>query len=191
MAGNLEASEKTDRGMLTESNIERTITLSQNGNNEIFSLESSTSNNGTGEFIVEYPNNSTGSGIGGEKGVGIPVVINSALVFVTFAPTPFERALPCRPAFGDTRVFALDFVTGAPALSRIRGAVEANPNITESSTGLQLSQGISSGTTLTHGSENSVILTISTSGNEDGANFIVWDVPLTVRTQTLFWEEIL
>ncbi len=192
LAGSLEASEISDRGMLRADDISRTISLNQDGDSEIFSIGSGSTNDEAGEFIVEYPNNSSSTnGIGGEKGVGIPAVINSTLVFVSFAPTPFERALPCRPAFGDTRVFALDFVTGTPALSRIRGAVAANSNINDNSAGLQLSQGISSGTTLTYGSENSVILTISTSGNEDGASFIVWEVPLAVQTQTLFWEEIL
>ncbi len=193
LSGSLEASGNTDRGILDSNDISRLITLDGDGDTGLFSIGSGTTEDGSGEYIVEYPNNAaaSNSGIGGEKGVGVPVVINGALVFVTFAPTPVERALPCTPAFGDTRVFALDFVTGAPALSRIRGAVAANSNISSSSAGLQLSQGISSGTTLTFGSENSVILTISTSGNEEGASFIVWEVPIAVQTQTLFWEEVL
>jgi len=193
LAGNLTASESSDRGMLTAGNITRTISLTQDGNSDVFEIGSGGTDDESGEYIVEYPNNiaNENAGIGGEKGVGIPVVINGALVFVTFAPTPFEITSPCRTAFGDTRVFALDFVTGIPALSRIRGAVAANNNINSSSAGLQLSQGISSGTTLTYGSESSVILTISSSGNEDGASFIVWEVPIAVQTQTLFWEEVL
>lgn len=194
LAGSLEASEVSDRGMLRNSDITRTITLTRQGDSGLFNINTTEStedtHTGSGEFIVEYPNNAA-ENFAGEKGTGTPWVINSVLVFVTFAPTPVELTLPCKPAFGNTRVFAIDFLTGQPALHRIPGAKAAESTISETTAGLELSAGISSGAVLTYGSENSVILSISTTGDEDGAGFIVWENTIPSQTQTLFWEEVL
>src|SRR3990170_1352302 len=71
------------------------------------------------EFIVNFPSNiPTPSG---EKGFGSPVVINSVLVFTTFDPDP-SLDNPCSGGIGNGRVFALDYLTGEPALALIPGA---------------------------------------------------------------------
>jgi len=195
LAGSLEASRASDRGMLISSDITKTITLTRQGDSDLFNSNVTESTEDTdtesGEFIVEYPNNAA-EDFAGEKGTGKPLVIDSVLVFLTFAPTPIDLTLPCRNTFGNTRVFALDYITGQPKLHRIAGAKAIEPNISESTAGIEISTGISSGATLTSTS-NSVVLSFSTSGSPDegGVVYAVFEMPRPNQTQTLFWEEVL
>jgi len=208
LAGSLEATVNSGLVMRTSNNI-RTITLTSDGDNSnLFNSNVTETNDdieetdpGNGEFIVEFPNNE-GDAFGGEKGTGTPWVIDSVLVFVTYAPTPIDETLPCRPAFGNSRVFALDYITGAPKLHRITGALAIEPSISESTAGIQIGTGISSGATLTSTS-SSVVLSFSTSGSpgipgaEDdeggggGVVYVNFEMPRPNQTQTLFWEEVL
>ena len=193
LAGSLQASEASDRGMLTNGDIVMTVTLTQVGNSDLFNSSITAPQNittGSGEYIVEYPNNAAET-YAGEKGTGTPWVINGVLVFITYAPTPLNEILPCEPAFGNTRVFALDFMTGLPQADKIEGLKAINQNISETTAGIDLGSGISSGANLSFGSKNSIILSVSTTGDEDGASFVTWEQQIASQTQTLFWEEVM
>ncbi|MGH7885028.1 MAG: pilus assembly protein, partial [Thermodesulfobacteriota bacterium] len=145
---------------------------------------------GRGEFIVEYPNNENQPR--GEKGIGTPVVIDRVLFFTSFAPFLGEEN-PCEPAPGQGRIFALDFVTGAPAFARIPGSnVFLDENIDNSLVaGVSAGKGVPTVPQLTFGKRGSVIATIALSG-EGGAEFLIINLGFfPTRTQTLFWEEII
>ena len=79
-------------------------------------------NEGFGEFVVEFPDNITTKN--GEKGFGRPLVLGRVLVFTSFAPDSASTN-PCIPSFGKGRLFALDYLTGQPALNRIPGAQQS------------------------------------------------------------------
>ena len=193
LAGSLETS--TAR-MLTSVDITRTITLTRDGNSDLFNSNvtetTEDTDTGNGEFIVEYPNNAGDDVFGGEKGTGTPWVIDSVLVFLTYAPTPSDLVSACEFAPGNTRVFALDYITGQPKLHRIAGAKAVNNNISNSTAGIEIFEGLSSGATLSS-TPNSVVLSFSTSGSSQGggAGYAEWEMPLANQTQTLFWEEVL
>jgi len=159
--------------------------------------------NNQGQFIVRFPSNLDVTvdpiieSSGGEKGFGTPVVIRSVLLFTTFAPDPLAEENPCGAGLGEGRIFALDFLTGEPALVRVPGAanlLEGSDTEKEDTAGKTVAQGMPTPAQLTFGSRGSVILTIAFSGSPTtgGANFLVMELPqLATRTQTLFWEEIL
>ena len=193
LAGSVEASQASDKGMLTSGDITRTITLTRVGNSDLFNSSiTETPDTRYGEFIVEYPNNAGNGVFGGEKGTGTPWVIDSVLVFLTFAPTPSDHVSACKFAPGNTRVFALDYITGQPKVHRIAGAKAVNNNISNSTAGIEIFEGISSGATLSS-TPNSVVLSFSTTGSSEngGAGYAEWEMPLANQTQTLFWEEVL
>ncbi len=98
---------------------------------------------------------------------------------------------------GQGRIFALDFLTGEPALNRIPGAenlISGSDSEKASAAGLTVAEGIPSPARLTFGARGSVLMTVAFSGGPSvgGAQFLVWELPpFPSRTQTLFWEEII
>ncbi|MGI9534380.1 MAG: hypothetical protein ACR2NW_05480, partial [Thermodesulfobacteriota bacterium] len=149
-----------------------------------------------GEFIVEFPDNEVTPN--GEKGIGGPLVLNRLLIFTTFAPDP-SNDNPCTAAFGEGRLFALDFLTGDPAIVRIPGIdgdllKDLDAADSAATAGLKAAEGIPSAANITFGTRGSAILTVAFSGSPatGGAQFYVLELPPTpARSQTLFWEEIL
>jgi len=168
-----------------------------------FTTEGGSTINNQGEFIVRFPDNIDTSGATnidsslGEKGFGTPVVIRGVLLFTTFAPDPGATENVCLAGAGEGRIFALNFLTGEPALVRIPGAsqlLEGSDTEKEATAGKTVAQGMPTPAQLTFGARGSVIMTIAFSGSGigGGANFLVMELPqLPTRTQTLFWEEIL
>jgi len=148
-----------------------------------------------GEFIVQFPDNE--ESINGEKGIGTPVVINRVLIFTSFAPDAGLETNPCTSKAGEGRIFALDFLTGEPALRRIPGAeslIDGTDSQQQDVAGLTIAEGIPSPARLTFGARGSVLMTVAFSGGPSigGAQFLVWELPpFPSRTQTLFWEEII
>ncbi|HJZ05587.1 MAG TPA: PilC/PilY family type IV pilus protein, partial [Patescibacteria group bacterium] len=104
-----------------------------------------------GEFIVNFPSNiPTPSG---EKGFGSPVVISSVLVFTTFDPDP-SLDNPCSGGIGNGRVFALDYLTGEPALALIPGAqslIQGSESEQAQTAGLTAASGMPTPAQLTFG----------------------------------------
>lgn len=161
---------------------------------------SSTSNNFSstqGEFLVRFPNN-LGNPQLGEKGFGVPVVINRVLIITTYAPA-VDSSDPCTSGTGLGRIFALDFITGSAALSRIPGV--RNSDILKGTSvqqnaaaGSTVAEGMPTPAQLTFGARGSVLMSVAFTGGPvaGGSQFIVWELPpLPTRTQTLFWEEVL
>jgi Tfp pilus tip-associated adhesin PilY1 len=147
-----------------------------------------------GQFIVNFPANVTIPS--GEKGFGSPVVINRVLVFATFAPNT-NLTNPCAQSTGVGNIFALDYLSGQPALVRIPGAkslVQGSSSQQSQASGRTVAQGMPTPAQLTFGAHGSVVLTIAFTGNSTtgGSQFLIWELPLfPTRTQTLFWEQIL
>ena len=150
--------------------------------------------NNQGEFIVNYPENVESPM--GEKGFGPPVVIARTLLFTTFAPDP-ETENICAAGAGEGRLFALDYLSGEPALARVPGAqslLSGSADQQAVTVGKTVAFGMPTPAQLTFGARGSVIMTVAFSGNAagGGANFLVLELPqLATRTQTLFWEELL
>lgn len=150
-----------------------------------------------GEFLVLFPSN-LNNPEEGEKGFGIPVVINRVLIFTTYAPEP-ESEDPCTGGTGRGRIFALDFITGASALARIPGVkdseiLKGSSAQKELAAGATVAHGMPTPAQLTFGARGSVLMSVAFTGGPvaGGSQFIVWELPpLPTRTQTLFWEEIL
>lgn len=150
-----------------------------------------------GEFLVRFPNN-LGNPSEGEKGFGVPVVINRVLIFTTYAPD-LESSDPCSGGTGFGRIFALDFITGSAALARIPGVKESDilkgtDAQNTLAAGVTVAEGMPTPAQLTFGARGSVLMSVAFTGGpvEGGSQFIVWELPpLPTRTQTLFWEEIL
>jgi Tfp pilus tip-associated adhesin PilY1 len=150
-----------------------------------------------GEFLVLFPSN-LNDPEEGEKGFGIPVVINRVLIFTTYAPEP-ESEDPCTGGTGRGRIYALDFITGASALARIPGVkdseiLKGSDAQKESASGATVAHGMPTPAQLTFGARGSVLMSVAFTGGPvaGGSQFIVWELPpLPTRTQTLFWEEIL
>ncbi len=174
--------------------------VSQSGVEGQFTTQGGSTVNNQGEFIVRFPDNIGSSN--GEKGFGTPVVINRVLIFATFAPSPELLTDPCGPDTGFGRVFALDYLSGEPALARIPGAENLLTGQSASekkrAVGRTVAKGLPTPAQLTFGGRGSVVLTLAFSGGPaslgggGGAQFIVWELPpFPTRTQTLFWEEIL
>jgi hypothetical protein len=167
-----------------------------------FTTEGGTTVNNQGEFIVRFPDNIDTSGDSnvespmGEKGFGTPVVIERVLLFTTFAPSP-ETANVCAAGAGEGRLFALDYLSGEPALARVPGAeslLGGDANQQAATAGKTVAFGMPTPAQLTFGARGSVIMTVAFSGSAaaGGANFLVLELPqLATRTQTLFWEELL
>ena len=150
-----------------------------------------------GEFLVRFPSN-LGNPQLGEKGFGVPVVINRVLIFTTYAPE-VGAGNPCTSGTGLGRIFALDFITGVSALSRIPGVTQsdilkgtsAQKSVAAGST---VAEGMPTPAQLTFGARGSVLMSVAFTGGpvQGGSQFIVWELPpLPTRTQTLFWEELL
>jgi Tfp pilus tip-associated adhesin PilY1 len=167
-----------------------------------FTTEGASTFNNPGEFIVRFPDNldtSVSPAVEnpmGEKGFGTPVVIARALIFTTFAPDPAQENV-CAAGAGEGRLFALDYLSGEPALARIPGAMNLLGGDAEqqaATSGKTVAFGMPTPAQLTFGSKGSVIMTVAFSGSAaaGGANFLVLELPqLATRTQTLFWEELL
>lgn len=183
--------------MQTESNFTsgQIINLvAQSGVSNQFTTSGGSTVNNQGQFIVNFPNNvSTPSG---EKGFGSPVVINRVLVFTTFAPnTNLTNA--CAQSTGVGNIFALDYLSGQPALVRIPGAknlIQGSSTQQNAAAGRTVAQGMPTPAQLTFGARGSVVLTVAFTGNSTtgGSQFLVWQLPpFPTRTQTLFWEQIL
>jgi hypothetical protein len=167
-----------------------------------FTTQGGSTVNNQGEFIVRFPDNidtsvdpSVESPMG-EKGFGTPVVIKRVLLFTTFAPSP-ETENICAGGAGEGRLFALDYLSGEPALARVPGAeslLGGDANQQEATAGKTVAFGMPTPAQLTFGARGSVIMTVAFSGSaaSGGANFLVLELPqLPTRTQTLFWEELL
>jgi len=146
-----------------------------------------------GEFIVNFPDNV--SAVTGEKGFGSPVVINRVLVFTTFSPGAISND-PCSGGLGEGRVFALDYLTGEPALARIPGAlglIQGNASEQALSAGLTAAEGMPTPPQLTFGPSGNVVFTVAFTGSAalGGSSFLVWEFArLPSNTSTHFWEEI-
>jgi len=170
----------------------------QSGLSGQFTTQGGSTINNNGEFIVRFPEN-LGTPANGEKGFGTPLVINRILIFTTFAPVIAGQSSsdPCAENVGAGRVFALDYLSGEPALGRIPGAenvVQGTSAQQKLAAGLTVAQGMPTPAQITFGGRGSVIFTVAFSGSAatGGAQFLVWKLPpFPARTQTLFWEEIL
>jgi Tfp pilus tip-associated adhesin PilY1 len=167
--------------------------VAQSGISNQFTTSGGSTVNNQGEFIINLPNNvSTPSG---EKGFGSPVVINRVLVFTSFAPNVVTNV--CAESTGVGRVFALDYLSGVPALVRIPGAqnvIQGSSSQQTQASGRTVAQGMPTPAQLTFGGRGSVVLTVAFTGSAStgGSQFLVWQLPpFPARTQTLFWEEIL
>ncbi|MEE9252357.1 MAG: hypothetical protein V3U74_03280, partial [Thermodesulfobacteriota bacterium] len=153
-----------------------------------------------GEFIVRFPNNSDPKTAtqpedrGGEKGFGSPVVINRVLIWTTFAPGALDN--PCEEVSGKGRIFAIDYLTGEPALSRVPGAtsmLEGSDDEIKLASGRDVAEGMPTPAQLSFGARGSVVLVVAFSGSasKGSSQFLVWELPpFPTRTQTLFWEEV-
>jgi hypothetical protein len=168
-----------------------------------FTTEGGSTVNNQGEFIVRFPDNVDTSGENnvespsGEKGFGTPVVIERVLIFTTFAPDA-DTGNACTAGTGEGRVFALDYLSGEPALVRVPGAqglLSGSDIQKQATSGKTVGPGMPTPTQLTFGARGSVIMTVAFSGSAEaggGVNFLVLELPqLPTRTQTLFWEELL
>ncbi len=168
----------------------------QSGITDQFTTQGGSTINNQGEFIVIFPDN-----VGtpnGEKGIGSPAVINRQLFFTTFSPDPGQQSSnPCAQDAGAGRVFALDYLSGEPALGRVPGAqnlVTGTAAQKQAAAGITAAQGLPTQAQLTFGARGSVVLTVAFSGSSasGGSEFLVLELlPFPTRTQTLFWEEIL
>jgi len=163
--------------------------------NELFEIQAGAGfDDGLGEFIVEFPDNITIPN--GEKGFGRPLVLGRVLVFTTFAPDSLNTN-PCTASFGAGRLFALDYLTGASALSRIPGAKQSildGVTGADHIAGATVAEGLPTTANLAFGTQGSAVLTVAFSGSpgSGGAQFLIWETPQKPAvTQTLFWEEIL
>lgn len=160
-----------------------------------FTTQGGSTVNNQGQFIVIFPDNV--SELSGEKGIGTPVVINRVLVFTTFAPDSGVEDNPCINKPGVGRAFALDYLSGEPALGRVPGAdtlLSGSSSQKEDAAGLSIAEGMPSPARLTFGARGSVVMTVAFAGGPTagGAQFLVWELPpFPSRTQTLFWEEIM
>ncbi len=154
-----------------------------------------------GEFLVIFPRNiiqGAGDQQDGEKGFGSPIVINRVLVFATFTPDS-GNGDPCSSGSGDGSIFAIDFITGAPALVRIPGAqnsgiLQGSDTQKAQASGVTVAEGMPTQAQLTFGSRGSVLMSVAFTGGPSagGSQFLIWELPpFPTRTQTLFWEEIL
>jgi len=164
---------------------------------QFISSEGNNFNADQGEFLVLFPSNLSNPQEG-EKGFGAPVVISRVLLFTTFAPA-LESEDPCTSGTGLGRIFALDFISGAAALSRIPGVknsdvlkgTDAQQSVAAGST---VAYGMPTPAQLTFGARGSVLMSVAFTGGPvaGGSQFIVWELPpLPSKTQTLFWEELL
>lgn len=172
--------------------------VAQSGVSDQFTTSGGTTVNNQGEFIVIFPDNVGTVNGNGEKGFGSPAVINRVLVFTTFAPASGQQSSdPCTESTGVGRIFALDYLSGEPAMARIPGAeniVQGSSAQKQTAAGLTVAQGMPTPAQLTFGARGSVVLTVAFSGSSTvgGAQFLVMELPpFPARTQTLFWEEIL
>lgn len=160
----------------------------------LFNITGGSTINNQGEFIIEFPDNNPG--ILGEKGVGRPLVINRILIFTTFAPNPSVSDNPCETTSGEGRIFAVDYLSGEAAISRVPGAAKILAdrfNVTgqgaESVSGIGLAEGMPTESSLTT-SRNSVIITSAISG-PGGTQFLIIEGPsFPSDTQTLYWKEL-
>jgi type IV pilus assembly protein PilY1 len=172
--------------------------VAQSGVSDQFTTSGGTTVNNQGEFIVIFPDNVGTANGNGEKGFGSPAVINRVLVFTTFAPASGQQSEdPCAEGAGVGRIFALDYLSGEPAMARIPGAeniLQGSSAQQQSAAGLTVAQGMPTPAQLTFGARGAVVLTVAFSGSSTvgGAQFLVMELPpFPARTQTLFWEEIL
>jgi type IV pilus assembly protein PilY1 len=172
--------------------------VAQSGVSDQITTSGGTTVNNQGEFIVIFPDNVGTANGDGEKGFGSPAVINRVLVFTTFAPASGQQSEdPCAEGAGVGRIFALDYLSGEPAMARIPGAeniLQGSSAQQQSAAGLTVAQGMPTPAQLTFGARGSVVLTVAFSGSSTvgGAQFLVMELPpFPARTQTLFWEEIL
>jgi len=163
--------------------------------NELFEIQAGAGfDDGLGEFMVEFPDNV--STRNGEKGFGRPLVLGRVLVFTTFAPDSLNTN-PCTASFGAGRLFALDYLTGASALSRIPGAQQSildGVSNADHIAGATVAEGLPTTANLAFGTQGSAVLTVAFSGSpgSGGAQFLIWETPQKPAvTQTVFWEEII
>jgi Tfp pilus tip-associated adhesin PilY1 len=166
----------------------------QSGVSNQFTTSGGSTINNQGQFIINFPANvSTPSG---EKGFGSPVVVNRVLIFTTFAPNT-NLTNPCSQSTGVGNIFALDYLSGQPALVRIPGAknlIGGSSSQQNAAAGRTVAQGMPTPAQLTFGARGSVVLTVAFTGNSTtgGSQFLVWQLPpFPTRTQTLFWEQML
>lgn len=164
---------------------------------QFVSSGSGTFSSDQGEFLVKFPGN-LGNPEEGEKGFGVPVVINRVLIFTTFAPE-LGSTNPCTGGTGLGRIFAIDFITGEAALTRIPGVkdsgiLQGSSSQNDAAAGVTVAEGMPTPAQLTFGARGSVLMSVAFTGGPvaGGSQFLVWELPpLPTRTQTLFWEEIL
>ena len=120
------------------------------------------------------------------------------MVFTTFAPSSGEDSdNPCLADLGLGRVFALDYLTGEPAFSRIPGAqkfLEETSNAQDIA-GVNAGQGMPTPSQLTFGTRGSILFSVAFGGAGEGtesASYLILELtPIPSRTQTFFWEEVI
>ena len=198
LAGGTAVGGQTVKTATTLTSANQVISLQeQSGVEGQFASSTSNSFSSTqGEFLVKFPAN-LGNPELGEKGFGVPVVINRVLIFTTYFPK-VGSSDPCTSGTGLGRIFALDFITGAAALSRIPGVTNSDllkgtSVQKEGAAGSTVAEGMPTPAQLTFGARGSVLMSVAFTGGPvaGGSQFIVWELPpLPSRTQTLFWEEL-
>jgi len=146
----------------------------------------------TGEFLLEYADGCdasiAGCDGGGEKGIGTPIVVSGLLLFTTFVPHTGEVD-ECSAGLGSGRIFVIDFITGAAALSRVPGAQIGDTSVA----GVEGGEGMPTPPSLSY-SDNTITLSLAFSGSGvvGGAQFLLWKLyQFPAATQTLYWEEVL
>ena len=103
---------------------------------------------------------------------------------------------PCAGATGEGRIFAIDYLTGEPALARVPGAeplLQGSDVQKKNVSGKTVAFGLPTPSSLSFGARGSVVLVVAFSGKATtgSSQFLVWELPpFPTRTQTLFWEEL-
>lgn len=169
--------------------------LTISGGPDTFSINGPSSNINSGEFLVKYANgcNTSLAGCteGGEIGIGTPIVVSGLLLFTTFVPQSGEVE-ECSAGLGSGRIFGIDFITGAAALSRVPGA-EALVGGDGSIAGVEGGEGMPTPPSLSY-SNNTITMSLAFSGSGvvGGAQFLLWELfQFPAATQTLYWEEVI
>ena len=114
------------------------------------------------------------------------MVVSRLLLFSTFAPGDVVSD-PCASSGGSGRVFAIDFLTAEPALSRILEVTDA------AAAGKEIAKGLPTPARITYGARGAVLAIQAFSGGPGAGSgqFIIVELPaFPVRTQTLYWREI-
>ncbi len=114
------------------------------------------------------------------------------LLFETFVPPDGGDDASCTSS-GTGRIFALDYLSGEPALARVSGARESILSSEKNLiAGKNIAQGLAAVPRLIQGGRGSPTLTLAFSGSlsAGGPQYVVWGLPPFPGTQLLYWKEI-